>query len=162
MRVVISDTSPIRYLILIGEIEILPKLYRYIFVPHAVLEELNHPRAPDAVRDWVAHIPSWVEALRPNDEVPASFLPGLDRGERHALKLAMETNADLLLADDNAAVHEAQRLGLKVSRTISLLGDAAEAGLLDFDTSIALLRETNFRVEPQVIAEVRRRLKSGD
>jgi uncharacterized protein len=138
----------------------LHELYGYVFIPQAVLEELNHPKAPEEVRAWVAKLPSWVEALRPDGEIPSSFLPELDRGERHALKLAIETNADMLLADDNAAVHAAQRFGLQVSRTISLLGDAAEAGLLDFDASIERLRRTNFRIEPDVIAQVRRRVVS--
>ena len=46
----VSDTSPISYLILIGEIEILPKLYSQVLVPTAVVAELLHEDAPGAVR----------------------------------------------------------------------------------------------------------------
>jgi predicted nucleic acid-binding protein len=133
-----------------------------VFIPQAVLQELKHPHAPAAVRDWASDLPNWVEALNAPEELPVGFLPDLDRGEREALRLALDTNADLVLLDDNAAVYEALRLGLKVSRTISLLGDADEAGLLNFDEAIDELSTTNFRVEPDVIAEVRRRVRRKD
>ena len=37
--IAVSDTSPICYLILIGEIDILPKLYAQVLVPPAVIAE---------------------------------------------------------------------------------------------------------------------------
>jgi predicted nucleic acid-binding protein len=41
MAVVIPDTSPINYLVLIGEISLLPRLYGKILIPDAVLTELR-------------------------------------------------------------------------------------------------------------------------
>lgn len=43
MRIIVSDTSPIRYLVLIGEVEILQKLYGRVLIPEAVRSELQHP-----------------------------------------------------------------------------------------------------------------------
>ncbi len=40
MTVVIADTSPINYLVLIGEAGILGQLYRRVVIPEAVLAEL--------------------------------------------------------------------------------------------------------------------------
>ena len=40
--IAVSDTSPICYLILIGEIDIIPKLYSQVLVPAAVMAELVH------------------------------------------------------------------------------------------------------------------------
>jgi predicted nucleic acid-binding protein len=37
--VVVADTSPINYLVLIGQIEILPGLYNRVVIPPAVLGE---------------------------------------------------------------------------------------------------------------------------
>ena len=51
--IAVSDTSPICYLILIGEIDILPRLFDQVLVPQAVLTELRHVDAPEPVRDWV-------------------------------------------------------------------------------------------------------------
>jgi predicted nucleic acid-binding protein len=49
--VAVSDTSPICYLVLIGEIEILPKLFGRVLVPQAVLAELRNEDAPEPVGD---------------------------------------------------------------------------------------------------------------
>jgi len=50
MRVIVSDTSPIRYLVLIGEEYLLERLYSRILVPLAVYEELQQPATPDVGR----------------------------------------------------------------------------------------------------------------
>lgn len=49
MRVVF-DTSPIRYLVLIGEAELLQKSYGRILIPEAVHGELQQPHTPEMVR----------------------------------------------------------------------------------------------------------------
>lgn len=40
-RVVISDTSPVRYLVLIGQVELLSALYTEVLIPEAVADELQ-------------------------------------------------------------------------------------------------------------------------
>lgn len=52
--IVVADTSPINYLILIRQINLLQQLYAQILIPSAVLKELKHPAAPNltfAVRE---------------------------------------------------------------------------------------------------------------
>ena len=61
MRLVISDTSPLHYLLLIDVVDILPKLYSHILIPQAVLEELSHAETPDSVRRWLGQPPPWLE-----------------------------------------------------------------------------------------------------
>ncbi len=39
--IVIADTSPLNYLVLIGEIEILSRLYQSVIIPEEVLKELQ-------------------------------------------------------------------------------------------------------------------------
>ena len=62
MRVVISDTSPIRYLVMIGEGDLLRKLYNRILIPQAVHAELQKTNTPDEVRAWVQESVSWKTA----------------------------------------------------------------------------------------------------
>lgn len=38
--IVVADTSPINYLVLIEQIGILPKMYGRVVIPHTVREEL--------------------------------------------------------------------------------------------------------------------------
>jgi predicted nucleic acid-binding protein len=44
--VVIADTSPLNYLILVGHADVLPELYGEVVIPPAVLRELQHFNAP--------------------------------------------------------------------------------------------------------------------
>jgi predicted nucleic acid-binding protein len=48
--IAVANASPICYLVLIGEIELLPKLFREVLVPRLVIEELIAGGAPAAVR----------------------------------------------------------------------------------------------------------------
>ena len=74
--IVIADTTPINYLVLIGKVDILPVLYGRILIPEAVCEELQHDRTPDAVRAWVQKPPAWLEIIRAKSsliEIPDDF-----------------------------------------------------------------------------------------
>ena len=64
--IVIADTSPVNYLILIGEIDVLPVLYHRVLVPFSVCEELKSPRAPEAVQTWAVRLRTWLEARAPS------------------------------------------------------------------------------------------------
>jgi predicted nucleic acid-binding protein len=44
--IVVSDAGPIHYLVLIGQIELLPVLYGQVVVPVAVVNELQHLHTP--------------------------------------------------------------------------------------------------------------------
>jgi hypothetical protein len=63
MRIVVSDTSPIRCLVPIGEMDLLENRYRRILIPDAVCVELQAQQTPDAVRSWMRSHPAWVEIL---------------------------------------------------------------------------------------------------
>jgi hypothetical protein len=54
---VVADASPLRYLILIGHIELLPTLFTQIIIPRAVLGELQRAQTPPVVRRWMQHLP---------------------------------------------------------------------------------------------------------
>jgi predicted nucleic acid-binding protein len=61
MRLVVADTGPINYLVLIDAIELLPKLFEKVFTPLAVQSELLNPDAPSIVRAWATLPPPWLE-----------------------------------------------------------------------------------------------------
>jgi predicted nucleic acid-binding protein len=55
MRLIVADTSPLYYLLLIDHIDLLPRLFKTVFIPDAVHQELLHPAAPPRVREWAAN-----------------------------------------------------------------------------------------------------------
>ena len=69
--VVVTDTSPLNYLILSEAIEILQELYVRICVPEAVIVELRSSNAPLLVQQWAASTPPWVEVHSVSNELLA-------------------------------------------------------------------------------------------
>jgi predicted nucleic acid-binding protein len=61
--VVVADTSPINYLVLIEPIDLLTRLYTRILIPPAVLAELKHPLAPNRFETGPARRPSGLKFL---------------------------------------------------------------------------------------------------
>ena len=100
--VVVADTSPINYLVLIAQIDLLKQLYTRILIPPAVLTELKHSVAPKPVRDWADNPPVWVEVLSPKSSL---ILAQLDLGESEAIALATEVHAEVVLIDEQAGHH---------------------------------------------------------
>jgi predicted nucleic acid-binding protein len=148
--IVVADASPLHYLILIEQIDLLAVLYRQVLVPDTVAAELNQPRTPEKVRDWIGKPPSWLRieaAYGPTDDL----LEKLDPGERDAIRLALAHNVHTLLIDDAEGRREASRRQLRVAGTLGILDRSAEWGLIDLRTELARLQTTNFRVRADLI-----------
>ena len=156
--IVIADTTPLNYLTLIELTHILSELFGQVGIPPAVLNELRSPQAPDAVREWFAHRPDWLVVREVRQEDPT--LAHLDPGEREAVTLAQELQADLILLDENRGRQEAIDRGFNVTGTVGLLDRAGARGLIDVPTAVAQLRQTNFRVSPRLFKALLDRYKS--
>lgn len=50
---VVSNTSPLNYLVLIHQIDLLSALYGRVLIPQSVSEELKAPETPEVVREWI-------------------------------------------------------------------------------------------------------------
>jgi predicted nucleic acid-binding protein len=148
---VVADTTPINYLVLIAQIDILAALYTQVVIPSAVAAELQHPKAPAVVRAWIAGPPSWC-ALRQAQGQPDAALMPLGAGEREAIVLAEELGADAFLTDDLEGREEAMHRGLEVTGTLGILERAALRGLIDLPAVLAQLQATTFYGPPDIIA----------
>src|SRR6188474_3324959 len=97
---VVTDTSPINYLVLLAQTAVLPALYTHVVLPPAVVTELQDMEAPEAVRTWVADLPAWCVVRRPTLLEAVDTFLYLGAGERDAIVLAQELRADVLLIDE--------------------------------------------------------------
>jgi predicted nucleic acid-binding protein len=149
--IVVADSTPMHYLVLIDQVALLPELYGSVLIPPAVVKELSSIHAPAKVRDWLIHPPAWFRVESADsaevDAVPAS----LDRGEREAIALARSVGADLVLMDDSAGRAEARRRNLQVTGTIGVLRTAAERDLIDVPAVISALRDTTFYFDEDLL-----------
>lgn len=149
--IVVSDTSPLNYLVLIGQADVLPSLFVRVVVPPAVLAEMLHAGAPRVVTKWASSPRSWLEIISPK-----SIDHGLSLGlrEAEAIYLAQELKADGLLLDERKALLVARRLGLAVTGTLGVPSLAAEKDSLALPAAIAALRVTNFRGPANLIEQL--------
>jgi predicted nucleic acid-binding protein len=146
---VVSDTSPICYLLLIGQIELLEALFQRVYIPSAVQDELAHPDAPAILRDWMASPPAWLEVRSaPAEEMSLSRLHA---GEREAILLAHELRAEVVLLDDRRARLAARESGLEVMGLLGVLSQAAKKGLVSLVDALDRLQRTSFRVNPRLL-----------
>ena len=54
--IVVSDTSPLNYLVLIDLQHLLPELFERILIPSAVRDELQSAGAPEAIVQFMASV----------------------------------------------------------------------------------------------------------
>lgn len=153
--IVVSDTTPLNYLVLIGQGDLLPGLYGRILIPNAVFEELRSDAALPELKAWMADPPVWLEITRAG-AVPTELVV-LGPGEREAIALAEQLKADLLIMDDRDARREATRRSLRVTGTLGVLDEAAARGLIDLSKAIDRLEQTSFRASPAILRLLRRR-----
>ena len=100
--IVVCDTSPVNYLVLIDGIDLLPQLFTTVVLPAGVLAELQHPRTPPRVASWARQLPPWVRVISPKGPVEDV---GLGRGEAEAIAIATQVRADAVLIDDARVFH---------------------------------------------------------
>jgi predicted nucleic acid-binding protein len=147
--IVVSDTSPLNYLVLIDAVGVLPHLFGMVHAPPTVVQELQHPRTPELVKHWAQSLPKWLLVTAPSPQTPSD--PKLDPGEAEAIALAIELGAGAILIDEKKGRLAAKASGLATLGTITVLELAAEHELLDLQVALDALQRTSFRVSMSLV-----------
>jgi predicted nucleic acid-binding protein len=124
----VTNTSPLLYLYRIGALGWLRSLFSSVWVPQAVVEELQEGRQkghdvprPESIEG--------LEIIAPRT-VPSEWLVfDLGAGELAALTLGLEHRERIVLLDDAVARRIGQAAGLNVWGTLKVLLEAKAAGL---------------------------------
>ena len=118
---VVGNASPLIALHHLGQLDLCAALFGTVLIPPAVSHETFRSRLR----------PSWIEERPLTQPLSAVVLRGrLGAGEREAIALAIELNADLILLDDAAARRTAVGLGLHIIGTFGILLQAKEQQLI--------------------------------
>ena len=146
-KTIISDTSCLILLDKIGELEILHKLFGTIIITSEVAEEFDQM------------LPAWFEIKQPTDKNYQAIIEfSIDKGEASAIALAVEMVDCLLIIDDLKGRKFAEGLGINIIGTLGIIMDAKLAGIiLSVDTILAKIKQTNFRLSPELEIWIRRR-----
>lgn len=126
MRVV-SNTSPLSNLAIIGRLDLLQKRYGTVRIPPAVAAELSRlSHVAGKARIAAALSEGWLVLEQPEAiSLPPPVIP-LDPGECEAIALALATHADILLIDEKRGRAAARQAGLTVA---GVLGELLHARL---------------------------------
>lgn len=146
--VVVADTTPLNYLVLIRQAEVLHQLFGEVMIPEAVLTELRHPKAPTAVAAWLQNLPHWLRVVKVSH---VDDTIQLGHGETEAISLAMEKRVSIVLMDERRGRAAAEARGLLPIGTLNILDLADERGLLDGVTALNELKRTTFRVDGELL-----------
>ncbi len=128
-QTIVGDSGPLIALAIIGQLELLPRLYRRVVVPQTVWDEITVQGAglPGALE--VSRV-TWLDIQRVEPERLLSLAILVDRGEAEAIALAMDSPGSTVLLDDAQARRVAERFGVDRIGTLGILRRAKKAGLL--------------------------------
>jgi predicted nucleic acid-binding protein len=87
-----------------------------------------------------------------------SLLKLLDVGEAEAIVLAEQKHCPILI-DEADGRKIAREKGLMITGLIGVLEVGAELGYIDLAACFAALRQTRFRIHPNILDEALKRLK---
>ncbi|HEX6819075.1 MAG TPA: DUF3368 domain-containing protein [Ktedonobacterales bacterium] len=127
---VVSNTSPIVNLAVVGKLELLRDLYGRVIVPEAVYHEIavrgqGQPGALE-LQTW-----SCFQTRPATDKaLVAQLEQDLDPGEAEAIALAVQLSADTLLIDERRGRTVAARFSVPVTGLLGVLVLAKRRGLL--------------------------------
>ncbi len=154
---IVSDTSPISNLILIGRLSLLRDMYQVVIVPPKVHAEVL--ALEDFGEDISAYTTAnWFEIKAPeNAALVQQLLEKLDEGEAEAIALAKELSADFLLIDERRGWKIADEMGISSIGLIGILLKAKQAGLLPSVMSVVdeLRTKAEFWIKDSFYEQIR-------
>jgi len=126
--IIICDSSPLVALSIVDKLDLLDSLFKEVFVPVSVFNELTTVAKPEAQR-----IAAWAKgkvAAAENKQLMHSFTMLLDVGEAEAMTLYFEKKADFLLIDEKKGRRIAAYNKINVVGSLGILLLSKQKGLI--------------------------------
>lgn len=121
---VVSNTSPLILLGKIDRIDLLPQLYDDVLIPGSVLEEIEAKPGKAVPQIRVLLRSQQLQLQHAARHMLAELPMNLGAGEREAMALALETEADLVILDDQQGRQVARSKGMSVTGTVGVIIEA--------------------------------------
>jgi uncharacterized protein len=156
--IVVSNTSPIMNLSVVGHLPVLERLYGKVLIPDAVSSELLAIASnTDGLSEFQSYL--WIEKHNLRNRLLAESLRlELDNGEAEAIALAVESGAGLLLIDERRGRNVAARFGLKYVGLLGILVEAKHRGIIHSLKPVVdnLISKAGFWIKDSLYLEVLR------
>jgi len=120
---VVSNTSPILNLAIVGRLSLLQQQFGAVMIPQAVLNELRiGENLPGSHSVKKAVEEGWLQVVPVRDRALVRVLNrSLDRGESEAIALAIQVEGGLILLDERDGREIAKSLDFKVTGLLGVL-----------------------------------------
>lgn len=167
--IAVSNSSPLVYLAKVGRLNLIRDLYGKVWIPEAVYEEVvikgralgigDASMIDQAVGSWIVRT-----EIDPELSTRYRYLDGNERlgtGEKEALKLCKQLNADLFMVDDKEARRVARILSIKPIGTCGILINAHRENLVsasEVEEVLDRLVRAQFRIEPTLYRRILKEL----
>lgn len=155
---VVSNTSPLMNLAIIGRLDLLRHLYETIHVPDAVWDELVKQGAGKPGSEAIAAA-SWIQTHTvQNQHLVAALREQLDPGESEAIALALELKATLILLDETEGRRVTTLYGLNKTGALGILLQSKKQGLIPSMLSEMekLQQQAHFWINPALFEKLLR------
>ena len=154
--IVLSDTSAISVLTRMGYLHLFEQLFHEVIIPQKVYDELMELSTFGIDIQPITDA-NWLKIVSPKQTpILSNLLTVLDEGEAHAIALAIELKADLLIIDEFEGRKIATQLKLNIAGVGGIL---VRAKLRDLIPSVKFLLDlmrsnANFYLSGKVYIEI--------
>lgn len=167
---VVSNSSPLIYLAKISRLDLIKNVYGQIWIPKAVFNEVVTQGKTLKITDASIieeAVGKWILKERINSETDSkyAFLDENNKiglGEKQALKLCKQLNADVFIVDDKEARRVSRILKIKPIGTCGILVQAHRKGLISTNEAEQILDDlikAKFRIDPTVYRSIIKELR---
>jgi predicted nucleic acid-binding protein len=156
MDIIVSDAGPLIALVKTGLITLLKKLFKTVYIPEAVLNELNifdnKPGAKELKK--IIENEEWLKVKKISIPHHSHLSLLLDTGEAEAILLSQKLNA-VLLIDEKRGRKIAVKYKVKIIGTGRILIAAKEKGYVDNVTqTLHILNNAGYRFSKNLLNKI--------
>lgn len=156
--VIVSNTSPLLNLAIIGRLNLIKQQFGQIIIPQAVLKELRLTESlPGSELLRKAYHDQWLQVQSVTNKNLVKILQReLDQGEAEAIALAIELAADQLLLDEQEGRKIARTFDLNITGILGIILKAKKAGQISSIKQLLneLNYQANFRIAPNLVTKI--------
>ncbi len=157
---VVSNTSPILNLAIIGQLDLLRQQFGEVLMPPTVLQELKvDAELPGVGPIRLALQDQWLRVIKlGNSDMARALRRDLDAGEAEAIALALQLKIATVLIDEHDGRTAAKAMGLVPVGVLGVLLRAKRMGALDsvVNAMRALQDQAGFFINPDLFATLAR------
>ncbi len=147
MKVAVSNSGPLIHLTIVGLLELVFKLYDVILIPQSVYNEIvvkgKEEGHSDAIILEQAISNEKIKVEKVKSDTKKISTSKLHQGEINAILLALQSEVEIILLDDEEARIFARKLKIKVKGTLGILIELFKQKFLKLEEALKYLKKIN-------------------